>query len=234
MVISRLTEGITMKNTAYLLCFLASLLWVGCRGDDLAVDSPDPTPEGGQSHEQQAPGFLMLKNSPDYIVDEKIYWINADQYNLEGLSFILGPIQLNVGGPPLHTHKDADEYHVLMNGTATYVLGNTDSTLSMYEATGPFIARIPKGVPHSVGYFVNPDSIENTGALKEINVIGIFPTKHIVRGHNINTGTVSAFTSDGKTLEVELSKYHTAYELFRYLTDNKVKTEKAPLLRPKQ
>ena len=65
------------------------------------------------------------------------------------------------GGPPLHTHT-VEEGHVVLSGRVTYVIGDRQVT-----AEGPYIARVPAGVPHT---FIN------AGA-DPINVVATFPNR---------------------------------------------------------
>ena len=53
------------------------------------------------------------------------------------------------GGPPLHTHN-CDELHIIAVGRVSYLIGK-DS----FSVAGPFIQRIPAGVPHC---FINGES----------------------------------------------------------------------------
>jgi mannose-6-phosphate isomerase-like protein (cupin superfamily) len=61
-------------------------------------------------------------------------------YGFKSLSFIITETQPG-GGPPLHVH-DCEEAHVLLEGTATYVLGDRKFTVE-----GPYVVKIPTGVP---------------------------------------------------------------------------------------
>src|SRR5207247_5116621 len=81
------------------------------------------------------------------------------QYGFESLSFIITETQPG-GGPPLHVH-DCEEAHVLLEGRATYVLGDQTFTVE-----GPYIVKVPAGVPHT---FVNAGT-------KPLRLIGAFPT----------------------------------------------------------
>ncbi len=71
--------------------------------------------------------------------------MGGPEYGFEKLYFILTETH-PCGGPPLHTH-DTEEAHVLIEGRATYVMG--DKQLSV---EGPYIARVPAGMPHT---FIN-------------------------------------------------------------------------------
>jgi len=73
------------------------------------------------------------------------HYMGGTEYGFESLYFIITETH-PCGGPPLHTH-DSEEAHVLIEGTANYVLGNKRLT-----AEGPYIARVPARLPHT---FVN-------------------------------------------------------------------------------
>ncbi|MCE3283107.1 MAG: hypothetical protein K0Q66_1844 [Chitinophagaceae bacterium] len=83
-------------------------------------------------------------------------------YGFNSLSFIMTSTQPN-GGPPLHTHE-SEEAHILHEGSILYMMGE-----KRFTAKGPYIVRIPAGVPHT---FIN------TGE-KELHLTAAFPTKAI-------------------------------------------------------
>ena len=88
------------------------------------------------------------------------YAIHGEEYGFDRLSFVLTETQPN-GGPPLHTHT-VEEGHVVLSGSITYVIGGRQVT-----AQGPYIARVPAGVPHT---FIN------SGA-DPVNVVATFPSR---------------------------------------------------------
>ena len=73
------------------------------------------------------------------------YAIHGEEYGFDRLSFVLTET-LPSGGPPLHTHT-VEEGHVVLSGRVTYVIGDRQVTVE-----GPYIARVPAGVPHT---FIN-------------------------------------------------------------------------------
>ncbi|MES2772938.1 MAG: cupin domain-containing protein [Bacteroidota bacterium] len=83
-------------------------------------------------------------------------------YGFQSLSFILTNTQAN-GGPPLHVH-DTEEAHVLHEGSILYAIGN-----KTFSAQGPYIVRIPAGVPHT---FIN------TGKAP-LQLTAVFPSKQL-------------------------------------------------------
>jgi mannose-6-phosphate isomerase-like protein (cupin superfamily) len=83
-------------------------------------------------------------------------------YGFNSLSFIMTSTQPN-GGPPLHTHE-SEEAHILHEGSILYMMGE-----KRFSAKGPYIVRIPAGVPHT---------FLNTGD-KELHLTAAFPTKAI-------------------------------------------------------
>jgi len=84
-------------------------------------------------------------------------------YGFESLSFIITETQPG-GGPPLHVHE-CEEAHVLLEGKATYMIGDQRFTVE-----GPYVVKIPAGVPHT---FVNAGT-------QPLRLIGLFPTGHIL------------------------------------------------------
>lgn len=83
-------------------------------------------------------------------------------YGFHSLSFILTNTQPN-GGPPLHTHE-SEEAHVLHEGSILYTMAG-----KTFTATGPYVVRIPAGVPHT---------FLNTGT-SPLNLTAVFPTNAI-------------------------------------------------------
>jgi mannose-6-phosphate isomerase-like protein (cupin superfamily) len=85
------------------------------------------------------------------------------QYGFQSLSFIITETEPG-GGPPLHVHE-CEEAHVLLEGTATYVLGDRKFTVE-----GPYVVKIPAGVPHT---FVNIGK-------QPLRLVGVLPAGRIV------------------------------------------------------
>lgn len=84
------------------------------------------------------------------------------RYGFNSLSFILTETQPG-GGPPLHVHE-CEEAHVLLDGKATYILGDHRFTVE-----GPYVVKVPAGVPHT---FVN-------AGRQPLRLIGVLPAGHI-------------------------------------------------------
>ena len=87
--------------------------------------------------------------------------LEGEKYGFGSLSFIISETHPG-GGPPLHTHE-SEEAHVLLDGKATYVIGEKRFTIE-----GPYIAKVPAGVPHT---FVN----SGNGIFR---LVAVFPDKH--------------------------------------------------------
>ena len=83
-------------------------------------------------------------------------------YGFKSLSFIITETQPG-GGPPLHVH-DCEEAHVLLEGKASYMIGDQRFTVE-----GPYVVKIPAGVPHT---FVNAGT-------QPLRLIGVLPADHI-------------------------------------------------------
>ncbi len=113
------------------------------------ITAPRPLPPQSYSHPPEAPfdrsDYVIKINQMSSFYDkpgEFGYAIHGEEYGFDRLSFVLTETQPN-GGPPLHTHT-VEEGHVVMSGRVTYVIGDRRVT-----ADGPYIARVPAGVPHT-------------------------------------------------------------------------------------
>ena len=87
--------------------------------------------------------------------------LTGDQYGFETLSFIITETHPG-GGPGLHVH-DAEEAHVLLEGSAQYRV--VDKT---FTVQAPYVAKVPAGVAHT---FINAGS-------KPFNLVAVFASKH--------------------------------------------------------
>lgn len=108
------------------------------------------------------------------------------RYGFESLSFIITETQPS-GGPPLHTHE-SEEAHVLLEGEVEYVIGD-----QRFTARGPYIARVPKGVPHTFA---------NRGPCS-FNLLAVFPTNRLTYkelGPNplVHPGTTESSKASGE------------------------------------
>lgn len=88
--------------------------------------------------------------------------INGEDYGFDSLSIIVTETHPH-GGPPLHTHE-TEEAHVLVHGAVEYVIDDR-----RFSASGPYIARVPAGVPHT---FVNQGT-------EPFNLVAVFPSKRL-------------------------------------------------------
>lgn len=86
----------------------------------------------------------------------------GERFGFESLSFIITETQPS-GGPPLHVHE-SEEAHVLLEGEVEYVIGD-----QRFPARGPYVARVPKGVPHTFA---------NRGPCS-FNLLAVFPTNRL-------------------------------------------------------
>ena len=87
--------------------------------------------------------------------------LTGDEYGFTSLSFIITETHPG-GGPGLHVH-DVEEAHILLEGTARYVVGDRTFTVQ-----APYVARVPAGVPHT---FINAGT-------KPFNLVAVFASKH--------------------------------------------------------
>ena len=107
---------------------------------------------------------IKLENMTSFydVPGEFGHMVNGEDYGFDSLSFILTETHPH-GGPPLHTHE-TEEAHVLVNGAVEYVIGDR-----RFSANGPYIARVPAGVPHT---FVNQGT-------EPFNLVAVFPGKRL-------------------------------------------------------
>jgi mannose-6-phosphate isomerase-like protein (cupin superfamily) len=85
----------------------------------------------------------------------------GDNYGFEALSCFITETHPG-GGPGFHLH-DAEEAHILLEGSVQYQIGETTFTIQ-----APYVAKVPAGVPHT---FMNVGS-------KPFNLIVVFASKH--------------------------------------------------------
>ena len=162
-----------MRNPrlALMLVTLGLLLvpiWMsGNRAGQQRITAPNPPPRESYSHPPDAAfdrsDYVIKINQMSSFYDkpgEFGYAIHGEDYGFDRLSFVVTETQPN-GGPPLHTHT-VEEGHVVLGGRVTYVIGDRQVT-----AEGPYIARVPAGVPHT---FINAGK-------DPINVVATFPSR---------------------------------------------------------
>ena len=89
--------------------------------------------------------------------------MEGGEYGFRSLSFIITETQPG-GGPPLHVHE-CEEAHVLVDGKASYVIGNRKFTVE-----APYVVKIPANTPHT---FVNAGT-------SPLRLIGVLPENHIM------------------------------------------------------
>ena len=89
-------------------------------------------------------------------------------HGFEQLSFIITETRPG-GGPPLHIH-DTEEAHVVLSGTASYVIEDpTTKKRKSFTVRGPYIVRIPARHPHT---FINAGK-------QALHVIGTLPESDV-------------------------------------------------------
>ncbi len=141
-------------STPKAIAALIAALMTGCAPNppipvrDLPAESYERPAEA--PHEPSDYIFLTSQMPSFYDVPGEFgHFMGGPEYGFEKLYFILTETH-PCGGPPLHTH-DTEEAHVLIEGKATYVMG--DEQLSV---EGPYIARVPVGMPHT---FINAGKV---------------------------------------------------------------------------
>ncbi len=91
---------------------------------------------------------------------EFLHRMIGEDYGFEALSIFITETH-PTGGPRLHSH-DVEEAHVLLEGSARYMIGDRTFTVE-----APYVAKVPPNVPHT---FVN------AGA-EPMHIIAVFPSK---------------------------------------------------------
>jgi mannose-6-phosphate isomerase-like protein (cupin superfamily) len=90
------------------------------------------------------------------------------EHGFQQLSFIITETRPG-GGPPLHTH-DTEEAHIVLSGTASYVIEHpATGKRRTFTVRGPYIVRIP---PRHLHTFVNAgkEPLHLIGALPDSDV----------------------------------------------------------------
>ena len=138
--------------------------------DRYISDDPKAFPDTSFEHKPVA----SFDTTTDYVIQlrhmnefydvpgEYGYAAEGIDYGFKSLSFIMTNTQPN-GGPPLHIHE-TEEAHVLHEGSIQYVIRN-----KIFTAKGPYIVRIPAGVPHT---FINAGD-------KPLHLTAVFPSNHL-------------------------------------------------------
>ena len=147
-----------MKNLCFVFISLFCLLGPGCRKIDNTIKSelaeipPAMWPDTSYWNKPEASFdtsdyVIQLKHMQAFydIPGEFGYIADGRDYGFDSLSIIMTNTQPN-GGPPLHTHA-TEEAHVLFEGQMLYLMGQ-----KQFSIKGPYIVRIPAGVPHT---FIN-------------------------------------------------------------------------------
>lgn len=151
-----------MRNVAVWVVLLLSALFLpqfGCERTRTSAPEPrsqqpallgDPSRETGSwvRDPEQPPNLstyvIHLKQMGTFydVPGEYGYVLEGGNHGFESLSFILTETHPG-GGPPLHTHG-CEEAHVLLEGSARYIIGKRTFT-----AQAPYVVRIPANVPHT-------------------------------------------------------------------------------------
>jgi quercetin dioxygenase-like cupin family protein len=110
------------------------------------------------------PGFItkildlpIVPQAP--IPGETLRYLEGQRNGFKSLSFAVSLIEPG-SGPPPHRHG-LEEAHIVLSGKVAYRVG-----AQSFVEEGPFIARIPAGVEHS---------LKNVGK-ESVTVVGVFPT----------------------------------------------------------
>jgi mannose-6-phosphate isomerase-like protein (cupin superfamily) len=158
-----IVKGVAIAATLIAL----SMADVGCRQAATAEQTELPKQSYERAPEKSftASDYVFKPNQMTSFYDvpgEFGYAMEGANYGFESLSFIITDTKPG-GGPPLHVHP-CEEAHVLLEGTATYVLGDQTFTVQ-----APYVIKVPAGVPHT---FINAGS-------QPLRLIGVLPTTRI-------------------------------------------------------
>jgi quercetin dioxygenase-like cupin family protein len=99
----------------------------------------------------------IVPNPP--IQGEVLRYLEGQQHGFKALSFAVAHLEPG-SGSPRHRHA-LEEAYILLSGTVAFEVGSR-----AFTAEGPFIARIPAGVEHTV---------KNVGT-GSITLLAVFPT----------------------------------------------------------
>jgi mannose-6-phosphate isomerase-like protein (cupin superfamily) len=166
------TEMGQHHRIAELVCVIAALIalsmaGMGCRqaANAKQVELPKKSYERQPEQPFSSSDYFFKLNQMISFYDvpgEFGHAMEGGQYGFSSLSFIITETQPG-GGPPLHVHE-CEEAHVLLEGKATYMIGDQRFTIE-----GPYVVKIPAGVPHT---FVNAGS-------QPLRLVGVLPMSHI-------------------------------------------------------
>ena len=139
---------------------------MSCKQESRLADEKTPLPDTSYWNKQVASFdtsdyVIQLKHMQEFydVPGEFGHIADGKDYGFKSLSFILTNTQPN-GGPPLHVHE-SEEAHVLHEGQMLYTMAGKS-----FSAKGPYIVRIPAGVPHT---FLNVGD-------KPLHLTAVFPT----------------------------------------------------------
>ena len=113
---------------------------------------------------------IKLEQMPSFydVPGEFGHLMLGKDHGFKQLSFILTETRPG-GGPPLHTH-DTEEAHIVLSGTARYVVEDpATKKRNTFTARGPYIVRIPAGHAHT---FINAGK-------QSLNLIGALPASDV-------------------------------------------------------
>jgi mannose-6-phosphate isomerase-like protein (cupin superfamily) len=150
-----------MRKLAVWLVLLLSAVFLSQLGcERTRTNAPEPRSQqallGDPAHEKSS-WVRDPEQSPDpssYVIHFKQmgtfydvfgeygYVLEGGNHGFESLSFILTETHPG-GGPPLHIHG-CEEAHVLLEGSARYIIGKTT-----FDAQAPYVVRIPANVQHT-------------------------------------------------------------------------------------
>lgn len=159
----RIAKGVSAAAALVAL----SVAGIGCRQAATAkqADLPKESYERQPAQPFSSSDYVFKPNQMVSFYDvpgEFGHAMEGAPYGFQSLSFIITETQPG-GGPPLHVHE-CEEAHVLLEGKATYVLGDQKFTVE-----GPYVVKIPAGVPHT---FVNAGN-------QPLRLIGVLPADRI-------------------------------------------------------
>lgn len=142
-------RGGHMSRAYFAFLILASVVSGGCTAPEpsAAVLPSESYERPAEAPHDRSDYIFRLSQMPSFydVPGEFGHYMGGPEYGFEKLYFIITETH-PCGGPPLHTHE-TEEAHVLIEGAATYAIGD-----QRLEARGPYIARVPAGLPHT---FVN-------------------------------------------------------------------------------
>jgi len=156
-----------VRIVAWVVLLAAPLVAVGAGNHGHPKTAPAASYEKAPAKPPQRDDYVIRLEQMATFYDvpgEFGHMMIGKDHGFERLSFIITETRPG-GGPPLHAHE-TEEAHVLLEGSASYVMEEAGTNRQKtFSVRGPYIVRIPAGVPHT---FLNSGDAA-------FNLVAVFP-----------------------------------------------------------